>query len=353
MKIAPVLVAGALIIAGCGGDDDTTAGGTSPGAAKFEACMVSDSGGIDDRSFNATSWKGLQDAQKEFGIKASYVESTAETDFVPNINSQVAKDCGIIVTVGFLLGDATADAAKANPNEKFAIVDFSYEEPIPNVKPLVFNTAEAAFLAGYVAAGMTQSGTVATYGGIKIPTVTIFMDGFVDGVAYYNQQNSTSAKVLGWDKAKQDGSFTGDFTDQSKGRTLTEGFIDQGADIILPVAGPVGLGSAAAAQESGGKVNVIWVDTDGYESASQYRTVFLTSVVKRMDNAVKAATKEALDGKFTNTAYVGTLQNDGVGIAPFHDFDSKVPQKLKDGVEKLKQDIISGAVKVESPSSPK
>lgn len=356
-RLAAVAAAVALVLAACGEEDDDDNGGAaptgeSPAEVDFEACMVTDSGGIDDRSFNATAWKGLQDAEQQLGIKASFVESTAETDFVPNIDSQVAKDCGIIVTVGFLLGEATADAANANPDEKFAIVDFAFEEPIDNVKPLVFNTAEAAFLAGYVAAGYTKTGTVATFGGIKIPTVTIFMDGFVDGVAYYNEQAGTDVQVLGWDKEAQDGSFTGDFVDQNKGRQLTENFIQQGADIILPVAGPVGLGAAAAAQETGGEVNLIWVDTDGFESAQQYQSLFITSVVKRIDNAVLAATQEAVEGNFTNEPYVGTLENEGVGLAPFHDFEDDIPQEVKDGVAQLQQDIISGAVKVESPASP-
>src|SRR5699024_7623900 len=125
-----------------------------------------------------------------------------------------------------------------------------YEKPIENVKPIVFNTAEAAFQAGYLAAGMTESGKVATFGGVKIPTVTIFMDGYWQGVQYYNKENGADVKVLGWNQKSQNGSFTGDFTDQSKGKTLTENFIRQGADIVMPVAGPVGLGAAAAAKSA-------------------------------------------------------------------------------------------------------
>lgn len=354
MKLAPVLFAGALAIAACG--EEPTAGppGTTgtPGP-KFQGCMVTDSGGIDDRSFNATAWKGLEAAKTEFGIEANFVESNVETDYAPNVQQQVRKECGIIVTVGFLLGDATKAAAEANPNEKFAIVDFGYDPPIANVRPLLFDTAQAAFLAGYVAAGSTKTGKVATFGGIKIPPVTIFMDGFVDGVAYYNQKKGTDVTVLGWDKAAQNGSFTGDFQDQAKGKQTTQNFIQQGADIILPVAGPVGLGAAAAAQESAGKANLIWVDTDGYESAPQYKSLFITSVMKRIDNAVKEATKNALDGQFSSAPYVGTLANQGVGIAPFHDFEGTLSAELKAEVQQLQADIISGVVKVESAASPK
>lgn len=357
LRLMAATAAVALIAAACGEAPEEQAGGdTTAGAgaaSDFQACMVSDAGGIDDRSFNETSWKGLEDAESSLGIKAKYVESKTANDYAPNVEAMVQDDCGIIVTVGFLLGDATKAAAEANPEETFAIVDFSYDPPVENIKPLVFDTAQAAFLAGYLAAGMTQTGKVATYGGIKVPAVTVFMDGFAQGIKHYNQLKGKNVQLLGWDDAAQDGSFTGDFDDQNKGKQLTENFIQQGADIILPVAGPVGLGSAAAAQATGGKVNLIWVDTDGYESAPDYKSLFMTSVVKGMDVAVEAAAKDAVEGNFTNEAFVGTLENDGVGIAPYHDFDSKIPADLKSEIDQLKEDIMSGTVKVTSPASPK
>jgi basic membrane protein A and related proteins len=358
LRLMAATAAVALIAAACGEAPEEEAGGDATagagaGAADFQACMVTDSGGIDDRSFNATSWKGLQDAEASLGIQAKFVESKTANDYAPNVEAMVQDDCGIIVTVGFLLGDATKAAAEANTEEKFAIVDFQYDPPVENIKPLVFDTAQAAFLAGYLAAGMTQTGKVATFGGVKVPTVTIFMDGFAQGIKHYNQQKGKNVQLLGWDEAAQDGSFTGDFEDQNKGKQLTENFIQQGADIILPVAGPVGLGSAAAAQAAGGRVNLIWVDTDGYESAPDYKSLFITSVVKGMDVAVETATKDAVEGNFTNEAFVGTLENDGVAIAPYHDFDSKVPADLKSEIDKLKEDIISGTVQVSSPASPK
>jgi basic membrane protein A len=215
----------------------------------------------------------------------------------------------------------------------------------------VFDTAQASFLAGYLAAGMTETGRVATFGGINIPTVSIFMDGFYDGVMYHNEQKGTQVEVLGWDKDSQNGSFTGDFQNQANGQNLTNTFIQQGADIVMPVAGPVGLGAAAAAQEAG-NVKIIWVDTDGYESASQYGPLFLTSVVKRIDNAVLDATRMAVDEEFSADPYVGTLENEGVGIAEFHDFEDEVPDELKTELEDLRQQIIDGELTVESPSSP-
>ncbi|WP_336920846.1 BMP family lipoprotein [Aquipuribacter sp. SD81] len=330
---------------------EATTGGEAAEQVDFTGCMVTDAGGVDDRSFNEAADRGLTQAVEELGIEKTVVESGSETDYQPNVEQLVSQDCDLIVGVGFLLAGAVGDAAAANPEEQFALIDSTLEEPADNVKPLLFNTAEAAFLGGYLAAGMTETGTVATFGGIPIPPVTIFMDGFVDGVAYYNEQKGADVQVLGWDKEAQDGTFTGDFDNQANGQTVTENFIGQGADIILPVAGPVGLGAAAAA-EAAGDVNLIWVDSDGYESASQYGALFISSVLKNIDAAVFDATQQTLDGSFSNEPYVGTLENGGVGLAPYHDFEDTVPQELKDEISALQEQIISGEVTVESPASP-
>ena len=358
LRSAALVGAAALVLAACGSAPEEeaaeTAAPTDDAAAEqvdFQACMVSDAGGIDDRSFNESAWRGLENAESELGVASKFVESQADTDYAPNINSLLQEDCGIIVTVGFLMGDATYEAAAANPDQPFAIVDNAPEEAIDNVKPLLFDTAQAAYLAGYLAAGMTETGTVATFGGAPIPPVTVFMDGFVDGVAKYNEDKGADVEVLGWDKDSQNGSFTGDFEDQNKGKQVTANFIQQGADIILPVAGPVGQGAAAAAQEADG-VNLIWVDSDGYESAPQFSELFITSVLKRIDTATFTATEQALTDEFSNEIYVGTLENDGVGLAPYHDFEDVVPDELKAEVDALREAIITGEITVESPASP-
>ncbi len=177
-----------------------------PAEAAFKACQVTDTGGIDDKSFNATAWKGVQDAMTELGIEGKYLESQQQTDYEKNINAFIEEGCDIIVTVGFLLGDATKAAAEANPDQKFSIVDYAYDPAIPNVLGQVFSTDQAGFLAGYLAAGMTKTGKVGTFGGIQIPTVTVFMDGFALGVKYYNEQKGTAVEVLGWDPETQTGS---------------------------------------------------------------------------------------------------------------------------------------------------
>jgi basic membrane protein A and related proteins len=316
--------------------------------------MVTDIGGIDDRSFNTSAFKGLTNAKAASATLAEpkNVSSKAEADYVPNLTQYVQQGCKFILAVGGLMGNATSEVAKANPNQQFAIVD--YKAPESNVYSMQFDTAQAAFLAGYLAAGYSKTGKVATYGGLKIPPVTIFMDGFADGVAYYNQKKGKTVQVLGWDKAAQTGTFSESFIDQAKGKALSDAFVAQGADVILPVAGGTGLGSAAAAKAANNAYVVIWVDVDGCESAAQYCGQFLTTVVKNIPDAVKdAALKSSTSSGLVTGGTIGTLANNGVSIAPYHEFDSKIDAGLKAEVDQLKQDIISGTVKVTSPAQPK
>jgi basic membrane protein A len=356
---AVAALSAAALLAACGSatnapsSSSSTPKSTSSSATttgKFLGCMVTDTGGIDDRSFNASSWQGMQEAAAANpNISVKYLQSQSSNDYTPNINQFIAQKCGIIVTVGFLMGDNTQTAAKANPNQKFAIVDYTYDPAVSNIDALVFNTVQDGFLGGYLAAGMSKTGVVATFGGQKLPTVTIYMDGFWDGVQYYNSQNHKNVKVLGWNEQTQNGSFTGNFTDQTSGQTLTQTFISDGADVIFPVAGNVGLGAAKAVQDAdtaagSDKVNMLWVDTDGCVSAQQYCKYFLSSVTKGIQAAVKNAVLSAANGTFKGGNYIGDLANDGVVLSPFHDFASKVPASLQSQLQKVQQQIISGQI---------
>ncbi|MGP9539057.1 BMP family lipoprotein [Brachybacterium sp. AOP43-C2-M15] len=354
--------AGALTMAACGTAPEESAGGGEGGdvSADYKACMVSDSGGWDDKSFNESSYQGLLNAEEDLGIEKNTAESTSDSDFAPNINNMVTEGCDLIITVGFLLAPATGDAAQANEDVDFAIVDSTAQDAdgnpieLENVKPLEFDTAQAAFLAGYLAAGMTETGKVATYGGMNIPTVTIFMDGYADGVTHYNETHDTDVEVLGWNKDSQEGSIVGTFEDQSKGKAVSDEFYNAGADIVMPVAGPVGAGTLASAKE-GDDRKVIWVDADGYETNSSdedAQSVILTSVMKEMTVGVEDVIAGAASGEFDSTPYVGTLENGGVGLAPFHDFEEDVPADLTEELDSLEQEIIDGTVVVESDASP-
>jgi basic membrane protein A and related proteins len=366
VKYTLVMAAAAsLVFAACGSASaasstspttSSSAGSTTENtpAGKFLGCMVTDTGGINDKSFNQSAWEGMQEAAKaDPDVTVKYLQSTTQSDYVPNINAFISEKCGIIVTVGFLMAQATKDAAEKNPGEKFAIVDYAYAPPLKNVDALVFDTAQDAFLGGYLAAGMSKTGKVATFGGLEIPPVTIYMDGFWDGVEYYNKQHHADVQVLGWNEQTQKGSFTGDFTDQTKGQTIARTFISEGADIIFPVAGNVGLGAAKAVQDAdaqGGGGAMEWVDTDGCISAAKYCRYLITSVTKGIQAAVKHAVISAQDGTFKGGDYVGTLANGGVGLAPFHEFADKVPEALKAELKTVKEGIENGMIAIPTKS---
>ncbi|MEA4908211.1 MAG: BMP family ABC transporter substrate-binding protein [Chloroflexi bacterium] len=347
--VMAVLVMVSMLLAACQPAATETASAPSEAAAAVKICQITDTGGIDDRSFNATAWKGVEDAVAQLGVEGKYLESQQQTDYEKNINAFLDEGCDLIVTVGFLLGDATQAAAEANPDKSFAIVDYSYDPEIANVLGLTFATDQAAFMAGYVAAAATKTGKVGTFGGLQIPTVTIFMDGFAMGVDYYNAQKGTSVEVLGWDPATQTGLFTGNFESTDDGRKMGETLMDEGADVIMPVAGPVGLGTAAAVQERG-NAYIVGVDTDMTVSAPDYAGVVLTSVVKNMDTAVFDASKAVIDGNFAGGTYVGTLENGGVGIPELGDAASMLPEGTADELEQIKAGIMSGDIPV-SPAA--
>ena len=349
-RFVSVLAIGAVALAGCGEAPDDDGGAAS---GDYRACMVTDTGGIDDRSFNESAWNGLlaAAAASDQLAEPANVSSGAEADYVPNLTGYVDQDCDFILAVGGLMAEATAEVAGANQEQQFGIVDAILPDH-PNVYPMQFDTAQAAFLAGYLAAGYSQTGVVATYGGLNIPPVTIFMDGFVDGVAHYNERNGAEVEVLGWDKEAQEGSFTDDFVDQAAGRALSEAFVGQNADVIMPVAGGAGLGTASA-PGAGEDYVVIWVDVDGCVSAEQYCSTFLTTVVKNIPDAVQQAVLEAAgsDG-LASGSFLGTLENEGVSLAPYNEFEDDISEELKTDIIDLQADIIDGTISVTSPAQP-
>lgn len=353
-----ILGAAALVLSGCAAAPEDTPDESA--APDFKACMVSDEGGFDDKSFNQLGKQGLEAARDELGIEIQTVESSTPDDYAPNIEALLGEGCDLIVTVGFLLSAATIEAANANPDVEFAIVDDSLDGDFDGVndtengKPILFNTAEAAFLAGYAAAAYTKTGIVGTFGGVQINPVTIFMDGFVDGVAYYNEVNGTDVQAIGWDKEAQNGTFnSAGFTAGVEAKTAAQGLLDQGADVLLPVGGPIYQSAAEAIREKGGDIALIGVDADVFETDPGVGDLLLTSVLKAVDTGVHDVVIAAAEGSFDTTPFVGTLENSGVGIAPFHDFESKVPEDLAATLDDLKAKILSGEIKVESPATPK
>ncbi|MFK7805441.1 MAG: BMP family ABC transporter substrate-binding protein, partial [Anaerolineae bacterium] len=300
-----------------------------------KVCQITDVGGIDDKSFNATAWLGVELSVEQFGVEGKFLESQQQADYEKNIDAFIGDACDLIVTVGFLLGDATAAAAEANPDQDFVILDFAYDPAYDNVQGVVFASNQNAFLAGYAAATATESGIVATYGGINIPPVTDFMDGYVLGVNYYNEQNGTNVQVLGWDVDAQDGLFTGNFESTDDGRAFADSLMDEGADVIFPLAGAANIGTASAVQERGGAW-VIGVDSDFAAVLPEFADVIFMSTLKRLDTAVVSATKAKLKGEFEGGIWIGTLENDGVGIT--------TPTIEIPGLEDVRAAIIAGDI---------
>jgi len=329
-----------------------TPGTRASSAGTFLGCMVTDTGGIDDRSVNASSWQGMQEAQAaEPGkITVKYLPSASGSDYTPNINTFIGEKCGIIVTVGLLMGGNTQAAAQSHPNQKFAIVDYDYSPPIKNIDALMFNTVQDGFLGGYLAAGISKSHAVGTFGAEELPTVTIYMDGFWDGVQYYNRQHHTSVKVLGWNEQTHTGLFSGNFTDQTSGQAEAQTLISEGADVIFPVAGDAGLGAAKAVQDADAaagrtKVTMEWAGTDGCFSAPQYCKYFISSVDQGIQAAVKNAVLSAANGTFNGGNYVGDLANGGVALSSVNNSASQVPASLRSELLAIKAQIISGQIK--------
>jgi basic membrane protein A len=327
-------------------DDDgqATDDGQTAEEVDLKACMITDQGGVDDGSFNETAYNGLLRAEEELGVETQVLESASESDFEPNMQTFITQgDCDLIVPVGFLLAEVTFAAAEANPDQDFAIVDVFNEAEVDNVLGLNFATDQAAFLAGYASAATTESDVLGTYGGINIPPVTIFMDGYLAGMQYYNEQEGGNVELLGWDGSE--GQFTENFTNLDDGRRITESLLDNNADTILPVAGPVGGGSAAAIRDRG-EGRLIWVDTDGCET-TEFCDIMFTSIMKQLDVAVFDAIESKLNDEFEGGNYFGTLENEGVALAPFHEFEDEVPQEVKDSLDEIREGIIAGDIAVE------
>lgn len=338
------------LLAACGTAPSSS---SSAGAkSKYLPCIVSDQGGFNDRSFNQLGLEGVQQAAAKIGSSYRKVQSKSANDYTPNINSLISQGCNIIVASGFNLVAPVKTAAAANPKVDFVMVDDNSIKA-PNVKPVVFNTDEAGFLAGYASASYSKTGVIGTYGGQKLPSVTIFMDGLADGVKYYDTQKNADKKVIGWDVASQNGQFVNSFVDLNTSKTIAQTMLGQNADVLAPIGGPIYQGAAAAIKNSGKSTALIGNDADVFlTDQNGFNNMFLTSIMKNIKPTVATIVEQAANGStFDNSQYVGTLKNDGVGIAPFHGFASKVDSSLQGELDKIKAGIIDGSIKVDSPSS--
>jgi basic membrane protein A len=320
----------------------------SSGGGKKKIGLVTDVGGVNDKSFNQSAWAGVQKAADEFGWEAKYIESKQPTDYEKNIDQFATEKYDVIVTVGFMMGDATAVKAKQYPKIKFAIIDNSYfptkdsvacgdtvkdcyaDGGLKNVTSLMFQEDQVGFLAGVLAAGMSKTGTVCSVAGMEIPPVQRFVIGYQNGVKWM-KPDATALNV-----------YIPSFIDPAKGKETGLSMIGQGCDVIFGVGGNTGNGGLQAAKENG--LMAIGVDVDQYNTYAEVKDALLSSAAKNVDVAVYEFLKTIKEGKFKAGAVTANLKNGGVGLAPYHDWDSKVTAEVKAKIEEATKGLKDGSI---------
>jgi basic membrane protein A len=322
----------ALGIAACGSDDDDSGGGGGGGGgekASIKAGVVTDIGGLNDRGFNEAANNGRKRAQKELGIDTRVLISDSNADYIPNLSQLAQQQFDMIVSNGFLMGEAMNTVATKFPDTNFAIIDYSaslLKDKPKNVEGLIFKEQEGGYLVGYLAglwAKDNNAKVVSTVGGQKIPPVDHYIAGFQAGAKAANPQIETL------------NGYSQDFEDQAKCKEIALDQIAQGSKVVFQVAGGCGLGALDAAKEKG--VQAIGVDKD----QSFLGDHILTSALKKVDEAVFEAIKRAQDGTFKGgTDVVATVENGGVGIGKL----SAEAQKYADQIKKIQDQIASGEI---------
>lgn len=318
-----VLLALSLVFVGCGGGEG------SDGEDKVSVGMVTDTGGVNDQSFNQSAWEGLQEARDDLGIRVAYKESNQDADYVPNMESLYDADFDLIWGIGFKMADAILQSSRQNPEQKYAIIDNSYGEDTPeNVLGVVFKAEQASFLCGYIAGKMTETGKVGFVGGMDFPVIWGFHYGFMAGVKYANQD----VEVLE--------QYAESFTDAAKGKSIANSMFQQDADIVFHAAGGVGDGVIEAAKEQ--DQWAIGVDRDQNYLAPDN---VLTSAMKRVGTAMYVVAEDLVNGKFQGGRTVSYgLAEGAVGLAPSS--SKHVPADLLNEADKLKKSIIDGEIVV-------
>ncbi len=295
--------------------------------------LVTDVGKIDDKSFNQSAWEGVKAAQKDLGAQIDFIETTDKKDYAANIGTFVDQKFDAIVTVGFALGEATTTAAAANPNIKFIGVDQFQAKESPNVTGLVFNEDKSGFLAGALAGYLTKSNTVAAVLGTNlVPPVVAFKEGYEAGAKYANPK----VKVL---STYHPGGLDVAFNDPAFGANTAKQAIDQGADVVFGAGGNTGNGALAEVAKKGGKAFCIGVDTDQWLTVPEAHPCLVTSATKLITPGVSDLLKAVKDGSVKPGNTFG-----GAALAPYHDFESKIPADVKDKITELTPKVVSGEV---------
>jgi basic membrane protein A and related proteins len=343
--------ASALVLAGCGAAPEEGNGGD---ATDYLACAVSDEGSWNDKSFNEAAYEGLTEAEDQLGVEINDAESASPEDFEPNLTAMVDAGCDVTFAVGFnfSIDDLIFDFADANPDAHLVWID-GWNQGQTNLKPIAYSMNQSSFLAGYLAAAYSTSKVIGTYGGLQIDSVTDFMTGYYNGAKYYEAETGTPVTVVGWDPAAATGDFVGDFANTSVAQSISEGQLAAGADVLFPVAGGLFTASATAIRDAGGNAVLIGVDKNIAVTQPELADITLTSVEKRMTQAVLDVITELSGGaEFSNEPYIGTLENDGTALSEFGEFDGSISDEIKAKLEEIKAGIIDGSIDpLETPTA--
>ncbi|RUA16036.1 MAG: hypothetical protein DSY55_04970 [Clostridia bacterium] len=300
--------------------------------------LVTAIGGIEEKFYSALAWEGIQEAENLFTIEASYKESATEADYSKLLN-EFAANTDLTIAIGREMDQAVAETAQAHPDASFVFVDA--ESNVPNVRGVTFDVLPPSYLAGYLAAGMSKTGVVCTYGAADTENVTDYMTGFVNGADYYRRQNGVNLDILGWDVYNKTGVLLNDQASVEAGRHVAGDFFDRGCDVIFAVAKEAAKGSARAAQKE--HKMFIGATVDWYDVFPEYGNVTLTSVMKNTDKAVLDNIVAYAAGSFKDeTNYEGTLENGGVSLAPYHQFEEQIPQKMQGEIKQVENNILTG-----------
>jgi basic membrane protein A len=302
--------------------------------------FVPDEAGVSDNGFNELSYQGLLRAESEMGVIGSVYTPTHSGEYEPKLQQCVDEGNDLCIAGGWLLTDATSNVANANLGTSFSIVDTSFESYPDNLRGMLFAADESGYLAGTLAGLMTESDVIGTIGGMEIPPVELFTEGYRNGAQCANPAVDVLVE------------YAGDFGNYELGAEMAQNMIAQGADAIFGVGGSTGIGAVITATQS--DVWGIGVDTDFYinvfnNGAVEGADKLLSSAMKRIDNAVFATISDVISGTFTSGDLLYDLSKDGVGLAPFHETDPYVSQSVRDALDDVTQGIIDGSIDVNTP----
>ena len=317
-----------------------------PDGSSIKVGLVTDTGGVNDQSFNQLAWEGVQKAATDMGFQAKFLESKQPGDYETNIDALAAEGYNVIITVGSLMGDSTASKAKQYPDIKFAIVDNAYSDGgLTNVTSLMFAEEQIGFLAGVLAGGMSRSGFVCSVSSMRTPQSERYMKSFFGGATW--QAGPEMKFMNNFIDIKTTEENVPSLDDPTQGKETALKLIGKGCDVLFAIGGDAVNGALLAAKEN--NLPAIGADVDQYNTYPEAQSALISSAMKNVDVAVYNYLKAVADGSVKAGISTGTLQNGGVGLAPFHDWDSKIPADLKAQIQKASDGIKDGSIKIDLP----